>query len=113
MKFIVNQSDFVDIAPLPEGVYDAVIIRCDALLSQAGNSMLKWVVRLQDSPKELPFYTLTEKGKNYAYLRTLKALGCVEGEYDTDDFVGRAVRVRLAIEPGEFDRNSVKAIMAA
>lgn len=108
MNFILNEDDLSLLEPIEPGIYRAIIEDVistnedgSPLMSKSGNTMIIWVFRVLDVEKVnniLKMWTVTTKGKNALYLRTLKTLlkGSA-GVLQSADVIGAEVNIEVTV----------------
>ena len=115
-------SEALDLSPLPPGTYKVRLTDVESKTSKAGNHYLNWKLTTFGSENSstnnrVIFYSTMTSGKGAGSLKALlAATGKGTGEFDTEELLGKEVRVTV-IQGRDQDGNpsdfpSVKAVAA-
>jgi len=101
MKISPDFSESVDQEVIPVGEYPVVVKGVDPKVSKAGNDMLLWKYEIQGAAGEYEKFngrwifdnTMTSGRGAFRLKATLKAILGESREFDTEEVLGRQVRV--------------------
>ena len=98
-------------AQLIDGIYTVKIISVEGKTSQMGNKYLNW--KLETVPeRSLVYYSTVIEGKGAGMLKHF--IRCVldpeyeNGQFDTEDFIGRTLTMQLKVKDIEGRNGSMK-----